>query len=98
MTTPEVPVVTLRLFVAGKTGRGERAICHSQRLAGDIHDLEIVDVTVETAVAERERILATPCLDRVAPLPRRRVIGDLDDLDQIADILGIASPEGDVSE
>lgn len=87
-------MVKLRLFVAGGTSRADRAIRHTQSLAGDRHALEIVDVTADPATAEQERILATPCLDRVEPPPRRRVIGDLDDLDRIADILGI-SPEGD---
>ena len=41
--------------------------------------LEVVDVLSDTARADREKILATPTLMRVLPLPVMRVVGDLSD-------------------
>jgi circadian clock protein KaiB len=46
-------------------------------------------VQAEPEVAERERILATPLLVRVAPPPTRRVAGDLSDTDRVLWNLGL---------
>lgn len=90
---PDTPV-HLRLYVAGETARAETATRLAQRLVeGTVHQLEVVDLFVDPAVAERERVLATPCLERVGPPPRRRVIGDLNDLDHVAELLGLTGLE-----
>lgn len=72
----------LILFVAGSSSRTTQAI-ESLRLLCDGHDdkieFEIVDILENPQVAEKERVFATPMLVKTAPLPRRRVIGDLAD-------------------
>ena len=81
--------VVLRLYVAGEGRRSSaarRATTNlAERLAGC--EIEIVDVVVEPAKAEEGRVIATPTLVRVHPQPVLRVIGGLDDVDQIARLL-----------
>jgi len=47
----------------------------------------VVDVVQRPDLAERAGILATPVLLRLAPLPRRSMIGDLSDWRVVADVL-----------
>ena len=84
---------SFRLYVAGQTARSQaaeanlRALCES-RLPGG-YELEVVDATEQPGLAEQERILATPTVVRLAPLPKRRVIGDLSDHQRAAYALGL---------
>lgn len=81
------------LFVAGQGERSLaaesnlRALCDA-RLSSD-YDIEIVDAAERPDVAEADRILATPTVIRTAPLPRRRVIGNLSDSRRAGDALGL---------
>ena len=78
---------TLRLFVAGSTARSVQAISNLRRFCDEVLedrcDLEIIDVLEHPVMAEQDRIIATPTLLRLAPLPPRRIIGDLSDRGRI---------------
>ncbi len=81
--------ISLRLFIAGRTSRSERAIANLRRICEqELEDyqceLVVIDVLADPQQAEIEKILATPTLIKDEPLPRRRVIGDLSN---IADVL-----------
>lgn len=82
-----------RLFVFGQTERSVaaqanlRMLCES-RLNGR-YRVEVVDVAEHPDVADEERVLATPMVVRMAPLPRHRVIGDLSDHRWMASALGL---------
>jgi circadian clock protein KaiB len=79
--------VRLCLFVAGGSPRSRHAVEHLQRLRerlGNGVHVEVVDVLVDPAAAEQERIVATPTLVRERPEPRVRLIGDLSDLAAVA--------------
>jgi circadian clock protein KaiB len=73
----------LRLYVAGDTSRSHLAIANLRRLcselAADDADCDVVDVLAQPEAAEQARILTTPTLVRLEPLPARRVTGDLSD-------------------
>jgi circadian clock protein KaiB len=77
----------LRLYVAGHTPNSVRAISNLRRVLEaefkDAYTLQIVDVLKDPLVAENDRILATPTLIRLTPLPNRRVIGDLSDRQKV---------------
>jgi circadian clock protein KaiB len=77
----------LKLFVAGNSPRSRHALENLHRLVesglSGHCEIEIVDVLQDPEQAERERVLATPTLVREAPLPRRRIIGDLSDAAQV---------------
>ena len=81
--------VELCLFVAGETGPSAHARRELERLRPELEggglSVEVVDVMQRPDLAERARILATPVLMRLAPLPRRSIIGDLSDLSDLSD-------------
>ncbi len=90
------------LFVTGQTPRSEQAIASARalcekRLAGRA-ELSIIDVLDQPELAEEEKILATPTLIRETPPPRRRVIGALDDTDEVLLRLGLSAGRGKISE
>jgi circadian clock protein KaiB len=77
----------LRLYVAGMTPRSRtavanvRAICE-ERLAGR-YDLEVIDVYQQPTLARGEQIIAAPTLIKKLPLPLRRIIGDMSNIDRV---------------
>lgn len=81
----------LKLYITGRTPRSQRAIDNLQQLMEDElagqYQLEVIDILERPALAEEEKILATPALIKELPPPVRRVIGDLSDRDQV--LLGL---------
>ena len=76
----------------GGTQPSERAlgaVARRRAALGGAASVEVVDVQEKPEVAERERILATPLLVRVAPPPTRRIAGDLSDTDRVLWNLGL---------
>lgn len=69
-----------------------RRLCES-RLSGG-YQIDVVDVTEQPELAEQHRILATPAVLRLSPLPRRQVIGDLSDHRRTAYALGLPERPG----
>jgi circadian clock protein KaiB len=90
--------VELCLFVAGETGPSARARRELERLRVELEDggsrIEVIDVMERPDVAERERILATPVLIRLAPQPRLSMIGDLSDWKVVAEVLELRLGHG----
>jgi circadian clock protein KaiB len=86
------------VFVTGDGARGQRtvgllrALC--DRHLGDDYDLTIVDVLVDTSLAERFNVVATPTVIRTSPPPALRALGDLGDADRAATALGLGPPVG----
>lgn len=75
----------LQLFVAGETPRSHLAASNLRDLleerGQEDYELEVIDVLERPDLAEQERILATPFVIKTAPLPVRRVVGDLSDFE-----------------
>jgi len=90
--------VELCLFVAGATGPSARARRELERLRleleGDRWHIEVIDVMERPDLAEQARILATPVLIRLAPLPRLSMIGDLSDWKVVAEVLELLVGHG----
>ncbi|MEO3854440.1 circadian clock KaiB family protein [Acrocarpospora sp. B8E8] len=102
MSTP-MTTYSFRLYVVGQTPRSASAASNLRGLCDTYlpgcHEIEVIDAAARPDLAEEERILATPTVIRVAPLPKFRVIGDLSDQGRVARFLGLpgvdtASPEG----
>jgi circadian clock protein KaiB len=94
--------VRLRLYVTGQTARSETAISNLHRIVeehfADRADVDIVDVLEQPDLAEENHILVTPTLDKILPMPARRIIGDLSDIEAVLKGLGLvhgraATPE-----
>ncbi len=88
---------SFRLYVAGRTARSREAesnlrfLCE-EHLPGR-YEYEVIDAVERPDLAEEERILATPTVVRLTPLPMLRVIGDLSDQMRAAASLGIPSAD-----
>jgi len=84
-----VTIFSFRLYILGDSPRsraaeqGLRRLC-AARLDDGTYVIEAIDVAEHRDVAETERVVATPTLDRIAPPPRVRVIGDLGSSDELA--------------
>ncbi len=81
------PRYLLRLYVTGTTRRSTNAIQNIKRicegqLAGR-YDLEVVDIYQQPSLAQGEQIVAVPTLVKKLPLPVRRLIGDLSDIEHV---------------
>lgn len=85
----------LKLFVTGQTPRSAFAITNLKRICHealrDQCEVVIIDVLDNPELAEEEKVLATPTLIKVSPLPARRVIGDLSDVQRVIWGLGLAT-------
>lgn len=77
----------LRLYVTGMTRTSAqalervRAICE-QHLHGR-YELEVIDIYQLPALARDQQIVATPTLIKVLPLPIRRFIGNLSNVENL---------------
>lgn len=85
------PTMNIKLYVMGQNARSERAIDNLRAIFHQEIDVElaldIIDVLADPQQAENDRILATPTLVKVSPLPSRRIIGDLTDRAMVAQVL-----------
>ncbi len=72
-----------KLYVVGRTPKSVEIVEELVQLLEDALDghyhLEVIDVVENPELAEEDKIVATPTLERVSPEPVRRVIGDLSD-------------------
>lgn len=77
----------LRLYVSGLTPKSQRAIENLKAICEeylkDRHDLEVIDIFQQPALAQAEQIIAAPTLVKKLPLPLRKFIGDLSQTEKI---------------
>lgn len=92
-----VTAYSFRLFVVGQTQRSQAAVANLRRVCESRvpgqYEIEVVDAAERPDLAGEERILATPTVIRLAPLPQRRVIGDLSDHGRTTAALGLPGPD-----
>jgi len=83
----------LRLFVTGASPNSIRAIANLKEICETYlkgrYSLEIIDVYQQEALAKKEQLVALPLLVKKAPLPERRLIGDLSDTQKVLKGLGL---------
>ena len=93
---------SFRLYVTGDTERSLAAVANLRFLCethlSGRYEVEVVDAAERPDLAEKEQVLATPMVIRLAPAPQRRVIGDLSDHSRAAAALGLSDPGGLSSE
>ncbi len=82
-----------RLFVSGASPNSLRAIVNVKEIC-DTHlpgryCLEIIDVYKQPLLAKNEELVALPMLIKKAPLPERKLIGDLSDTLKVLKALGV---------
>lgn len=81
----------LRLFVSGRSASVEptlRKLHHALETSlKEPYTLKVVDVYRNPEQAEEDQITATPTLLKVWPPPSKRIVGNLDDMEQLLNIL-----------
>jgi circadian clock protein KaiB len=77
----------LRLYVAGATPRSTEAIVNIKKICEEYlkgrYELEVIDIYQQPVLAKGEQIIAAPTLVKKLPLPLRRFIGSMYDVDRI---------------
>jgi circadian clock protein KaiB len=81
------PVIQLRLYVAGQTPRSLAALSNLKRICTEHlkgeYELEVIDLAKNPQLAQGDQILAIPTLVRNLPVPIRKIIGDLSNVDRV---------------
>jgi circadian clock protein KaiB len=81
----------LRLYITGRTVQSQRALDNLKKICEEelkgLYEVEVIDVLEYPALAENDKILATPTLVRRLPEPVRKIIGDLSDREKV--LLGL---------
>jgi circadian clock protein KaiB len=77
----------LRLYVAGLTPNGARALTNLKKLcethlAGK-YSIEVVDLLEHPQLARGDQIMAVPTLVRKLPPPMKKIIGDLSSSERV---------------
>jgi circadian clock protein KaiB len=83
-----------RLYVTGDApnslrARSNLAALAHERLAGQEHVIEEVDVLKEPTRALADNIMVTPTLVRLKPGPECRIIGNLSEREKVVAALGL---------
>lgn len=93
--SPETQGYVLRLFVSSSGLATEQTLLKLQQLLDRTlqqpYTLKVVDIRKHPELAEADQITATPTLVRAWPLPVRRIVGDLDNVNQV--LQGLISNE-----
>jgi len=84
-----------RLYVTGASPNSLRAIANTRELCeehfNDNYELEIIDVHQQPSVAKQENIIALPLLIKKHPLPEKRLIGDMSDIERVLKSIGVSN-------
>jgi circadian clock protein KaiB len=88
--------IELKLSVAGQTPRSLAALSNltkicNQHLEGR-YKLHVIDLVKTPQLAQGDQILAIPTLVRNLPVPIRKIIGDLSDLERVLVGLNLNAP------
>ncbi len=81
----------LRLYVTGMTPRSIRAIENLRTVCDEYlkgrYSLEIIDIYQHPNLLQGEQIIAAPTLIKKLPVPLRRMVGDLSNIEKV--LLGL---------
>ena len=92
-SAPENGKQELRLYVAGSTPQSSRAITNLKTICEthlkDGYDLTVVDLYEQMDRAQDDHIDVTPTLIRQWPLPVRRLVGNLSQIERVLETLDL---------
>lgn len=87
-----------RLYVTGASPNSLRAIANTKNICDEYikegYELEVIDVYQQPVVAKEENIIALPMLVRKLPLPEKRLIGDMSDMEKVLKGIGLENHDG----
>ena len=77
----------LRLYITGTTSRSALALTNLKKICVEYlegrYELEVIDLYRMPGLAKDEQIIAAPTLIKKLPLPFRRIIGDMSDVEKV---------------
>lgn len=80
-------LVELRLYVAGQTPKSLAALANLKKICNEhltgSYKLHVIDLVKTPQLAQGDQILAIPTLVRKLPVPIRKIVGDLSDLEKV---------------
>ncbi len=91
--------VRLLMYVAGDAPNSVRALVNLRSVlaehGNDEVEVEVIDLLREPERGLRDRVLVTPMLLRLQPLPERCMVGSLNDRAALLAVLGIGEGRGE---
>jgi len=89
-----------KLYVVGRTPKSVDVIEELVKLLEDAleshYHLEVIDIIESPELAEKDRIWATPTLEKASPEPVRKIIGNLSDKERVLLALGLTAQREEV--
>ena len=77
----------LKLYVTGLTPKSAHSIENIKKICEEYingrYELEVIDLYQKPKLAKGEQIIAVPTLIKKLPLPLRRIIGDLSNIEHV---------------
>ncbi len=77
----------LRLYITGSTSRSVLALTNLKKICDEYlegrYELEVIDLYQMPTLAKDEQIIAAPTLIKKLPLPFRRIIGDMSNVEKV---------------
>jgi circadian clock protein KaiB len=77
----------LRLYITGTTNRSVLALTNLKKICEEYldgrYELEVIDLYQMPSLAKDEQIIAAPTLIKKLPLPFRRIIGDMSNIEKV---------------
>ncbi len=96
LPAPDLFAHTYRLYVSMASPISLLAIANARRVLQEAypgtHHLAVLNIADHVDLARSDQIIASPTLLRLTPLPQRRFIGNLSDLDRLRQSLGVRPP------
>ena len=87
MPEPGKDKYVLRLYITGTTRRSVLALTNLKKICEEYlegqYELEVIDLYRMPGLAKDEQIIAAPTLIKKLPLPFRRIIGDMSDIEKV---------------
>jgi circadian clock protein KaiB len=87
----------LRLYVTGQSPNSIRAIENLRRVCEEYnpgrYQIEVVDLLENPRLAVQDQILAVPTVVRKLPMPIKKILGDLSDIDRLLVGLQVRAPK-----
>ena len=84
-----------RLYVTGASPNSLRAIANTkyifEKYLSENYELEIIDVHQQPLIAKEDNIVALPLLIKKYPLPEKRLIGDMSDMEKVLRSIGASN-------
>ena len=92
------PSIELKLYVAGQTPKSLAALSNLDKICKEHlqgrYKLQVIDLVKEPQLAKGDQIVAIPTLVRKLPVPIRKIIGDLSDLEKVVVGLNLRENSG----